>query len=312
MIQARGWLQDPLRKGAALGVALIAWVSVQGDETLEGQVTATLAWSLPERLLPVAALPTQIQLKVKGTRNALRRAGRAPLRVDVDASGLRAGGHAIDLSTLAIENLPPGVEVSGWLPTTLEVALDEVQRRKVRVDVTTVGDPPEGLVISGVDVSPGHVELTGPRVVVSGMKSVATVPVDLSAWTASGDEVVTLDVPPTATSSPHQVTVQVSVEPRGTRRTLTGVAVEVRGNEGWVARPSVVDVVLEGPSPTLAAMDPVDVVAWVVLPDPPARDAYEAWFGEPTDGARLHILHPGGPEVTAAEVQPHRIAVARP
>ncbi len=312
MSPVRGWLQDPMRKGVALGVALVAWVSVQGDETLEGQVTATLAWTLPERLLPVAALPTQVQLKVKGTRNALRRASRAPLRVGVDASGLRAGGHAIDLSTLAVEELPPGVEVSGWLPTTLEMALDEGQRRKVRVDVTTVGDPPDGLVISGVDVSPGHVELLGPRVVVSGMKSVSTVPIDLSTWTASGDEVVTLDLPPTATATPNQVTVQVSVEPHGTRRTLTGVAVEVRGNEGWIARPWVVDVVLEGPSPTLAAMDPVDVVAWVVLPDPARRDAYQAEFGAPEDGARLHILHPGGPEVTAVEVHPDRIDVAKP
>lgn len=307
----RRLLADPVRKALALGVALSAWLVVQGDQQHEAQVPVQLVWGLPKGLDAVEPLPDQVGVKVRGTRTATRRAARNAGRVAVDATALRAGTHEIDLAAHPVEGLPPSVEVLGVTPSSLRISLDEHITRKVPVDVATVGDPAEGIRVREAVAEPDFVELSGPRVVVSALKRAVTLAVDVSGMSTDTAVGVGLDLPRMVRAEPPQVRVAVDLEARADQRLLTGVPLEVRGYPEWVPSIDVVDLRLEGPSQVLAGLRPDDVIMAVILPDPPRRDRYVASFGV-DEGARLVAYVLGAPEVRAVEVVPAEVEVARP
>ena len=91
---------------------------------------------------------------------------------------------------------------------------------------------------------------------------------------------------------------------------LLDVPIQVWSESGWTVDPTTVRIVMEGPSASLGAIAPQDVVAFVHLPDDPNRASYDVPWG-PEEGMRLRILHPGGDEVRVASVTPSRVKVTR-
>jgi len=302
-------LEHPLAKLASLLLAGAIWFYVQGEEIHDARVRAEIEWQLPPGVMAVEPLPTQVALTIRGTLVATRRARDVPVRISVDLRDAGVGEHGVDLSTATTQGLPSGLEVLNVAPNAVRFVLDEVTTRRAAVSAVLVGEPAEGFEIREVTLDPEVIEVRGPRSAVAGLDAIRTQPIDVSGITETGPRQVVLDLPRGVTLEGLPPVAQVAVRSRRERRLIEDVPVHVRGHWDWRPEPETVDVTLEGPASTLAAVSAESVVAVVVVPDAAVRQTFDAWWG-PQDGVRLEVLHPAGME--AAAVQPPSVRVTRP
>jgi len=308
----RGLTSNPGYKLLSLGIALVAWLWVQGSQVIPARVRAQVVWTSPTGLMAVEALPASVTLTVVGPRHATRMAAQGEVRIPIDLSKSDQGPVSLDLSTFAIDGLPANLTVTDIEPSTLKFTLDSILAKKVRVEARTIGDPAEGWQVAAVDVDPQVVSIRGPRAVVSSVSTVATLPVDVSDFVEDAEQRVDLDLPRnTELVTDDPIRVSVDVEPRFVTLDLEAVPVQVWEGDGWTVDPATVRVVLQGPSEELSRIGDDDVVAFVHLPAEPTRKSYDPAYG-PTSGTRLRVLHPGGDEVTVEAVTPARVKVTRP
>jgi len=292
-------------------LALSAWLYVQGDEVHETKLKARVAWTLPEGLTTTEQLPVTVTVLVRGTRQGVRTAEASTVIVPADLTDFSVGEHVVDLESMGVRGLPPGVDLLSVLPSAMRFVLDDVATRKVALDAKLVGDPAPGFAIASVSLDPAVVEVSGPRVVLADLPSIATKPIDVSGLAADTIVDVSFD-PPRGVFVGDQAPPRAAIRmvPEVERRVLQGVPVYVWRNYDWRPEVAMVEVTVEGPAESLRQMGTEHVVAFVHLPDRPSDASYEAAHG-PTEGVRLRILHPGGEEVDVISVSPNRVKVVQ-
>jgi len=208
--------------------------------------------------------------------------------------------------------MPPGVEVLNFQPRTLQIQLDEISSRKVKIRPSLVGDPTSGHAVDEVKIEPAVLEVVGPRLLVANLQEVFTRPIDVSGLSSDATFEVQLDLPRSVRQASEEVRLRtlVKVVPELERRMLGSVPVHLWQARGWRSIQESVEITLEGPAADLARLDTTEVVAFVHIPNVPEKPRYEAQFG-PIEGVRLRVLHPGGKEVRVVKVLPSSVEVVR-
>jgi len=262
--------------------------------------------------MPARPLPRALLLRVRGTRNATRKARAAEVLLDIDLSTASEGEMSVEYANHA-PILPPGVELIATSPPAEQFTLDSVISKKVEVDPVLVGDPAGGYAVEDVQIDPPVIEVRGPRVTLERLTRVVTSPIDISGLDGRAEIATSLDLPrQVSTSIPDaRLMAKVSVAPLLERRILGSVPVHVWRQHGWRPVQETVEVTVEGPAAALRGNAAEQVVAFVHLPDEPERDTYEAPFG-PEEGVRLRVMHPGGAQVHVVKVDPGIVEVVRP
>ncbi len=304
-------LDKPHYKVAALLLAFVVWSYVQLEEETEQVVRARVVWELPAGLMSVQPLPRHVELTVRGTGAAVRRAASASVRIPVDLEAAGVGEHRVEFAALHPEGLPEAVEVQACSPSAITFTLDEVGERKVEVRPVLVGEPAAGHIIREVVLDPPVVRVRGPRGVIGDMIEVSTRPIDVAGIASDTAAPAELELPRAVELlDASGVTAHVKVVPEVERRVVAEVPVVVWQRSGWVADPAAVEVTLEGPAVAVAKVQDEEVVAFAHLPDPADRPSYEAPWG-PKEGVRLRVLHGGGDAVQVVRVEPARVEVRR-
>lgn len=319
MVEVRPWprrwlasaIENPFMKLLSLIIAIVAWLYVQGGQVTEAKVRATADWRLPPGLTTTEPLPQTVAVQVKGSRSATRRAQRADVTMTADLTDLAAGEHSVEIGSLEMTGLVPGVSVTGYAPSSVRLVLDSQSARKVRVKPITVGDPATGFSVTKTAIAPSVIEITGPRIVLSDLTEVSTRPIDVSGLSADMDLAAELDLPyGVKLASGSEVRVKIDIEPLVERRTIEKVPLLVQ-NGAYRTDVTDVDVTVQGPAAVLRAISDGDLTAVVVLPDEPGHQRYDVGYG-PTDGPRLDILRNDSDEVKVISVRPAIIQVSRP
>lgn len=303
--------RHPHLKLGSLFAAIIGWMYVQGEQTVEARVRADLVWTLPDGLVAVDPPPTTIALVVQGPRTATRQARTQHYTIPVDLTRATRGESRVEFAALPVDGLPKGVSLVGTAPAAATVVLDLEQSRKVRVEPVVVGDPAEGYEVAASTVDPKVVEVRGARAAVAGLTYLKTKPIEATGLSAELDAPIDLDLPPgIQVASGTSVRAHLSVLPRYEEVTLADVPVSVfRRADAWRVTAETVQVVLRGPVAAIRALDQDRVSAFVHLPEPAARPRYLASFG-PDDGLRLDVVVPDR-EITVTAVKPSTVEVVK-
>ena len=162
-----GWLTRNWHlKLAALGLATILYTGF----VYSGSFTDEVFPGLPVEAInqPSGAYPLTQQLGTVDVQYRL--AADAPERVTADSFAVTVDLAEYDMERspelqsleVHVTSLQQGVEVLGFVPTTVAVALDQLAQRQVRVEIET-GDVPEGLAISAPRTSHDEVIASGPE-----------------------------------------------------------------------------------------------------------------------------------------------------
>jgi YbbR domain-containing protein len=164
----------------AVVIASILWGIAHGSSSVERGLDIPISFhDLPDDLVITGQSTDQVNIRVRGSRAALRNLSPAKLEYVVDVAGAKPGlaAYEIDVSRF---DLPRGTNVVSRSPATLEVDFERRGRRAVRVRADIEGEPAAGFLMGDVGVDPPRVWLTGARSEVMRLNEVVTETIELA------------------------------------------------------------------------------------------------------------------------------------
>jgi YbbR domain-containing protein len=212
------WVFDNLLyKVVALLIACVLWAAAQGVTDAEQSFDIPVQVdNVPENLVVVEESAHEINLRVIGSRAALRQVAKNLQHYPVSLEGAKPGEARLPVSREQI-TMPRGARIAARSPSTLVYTLETVAAKTVPVRPDLVGELPAGLRIAKVSVEPKEVALAGARSALRNLREVMTDRIDL----ADLRESTTLESP-VALGYPHvwrkdpdgaPIRVRVEIEP---------------------------------------------------------------------------------------------------
>lgn len=161
-------------------IALLLWAFLMGEQRVEVGYTVPLElMNVPDGLMVANDVPSLVDLRLSGPRTRLAALNVADLRVTLDLKKLTPGVTAFRRLEDKL-SLPSGVRVVRLAPSTVEVKLEKVGHKLVRVKVVTSGEPAPGYTVARVEVKPKKVTVVGAQSELKGVHEVETDPIELS------------------------------------------------------------------------------------------------------------------------------------
>jgi hypothetical protein len=165
----------------ALGLAVVLWFVVLGEQRTERVVSARVEFrDVPRGLVVASRTDGGILLKLQGPKRVLADLELDEVIVSLGARDLREGQALLPLSPSEIRGLPRGVEVVEVSPRSLRLRLEARLERVVEVAPRIEGTP--GLVRRAV-AEPRTVRVEGPRTEVRALARAFTLPVNVDGRT---------------------------------------------------------------------------------------------------------------------------------
>jgi YbbR domain-containing protein len=199
----------------AAGVALLLWGLSHGTDPIErGFDVSMVLQDVPDNLVVTDQSTDAVNIRVKGSRAALRSLSVADIEYVVDLSGAKAGvtEHEVDAESV---KLPRGADIVSRSPSSIDFTLEPRGTKAVKVRADLAGEPAAGFAVAAVEIEPLRVRITGPRREVLRLSEVVTETIDLSG----ADETLEREVRPLLAgphvhaADEHPIKVRVEVVP---------------------------------------------------------------------------------------------------
>ncbi len=167
-------------KIAALFVATVLWATAQGFSSVEqGLDLPIVLHDVPSELVAVDQSAHEVNVRIVGSRAALRQAEKNLLRYPLNLSDIKPGEARFSVTTDRLR-LPRGARISARSPSTITLQIERVLSKRVKVRADLSGSLPEGLQVEAVSVEPGEVVLEGARSSMRRIREVMTDRIDLT------------------------------------------------------------------------------------------------------------------------------------
>ena len=212
----------PLRIGTLLLawlIAMVLWGMAHGSSDIERGVDIPIVFDgISEDLVLIDQSARAVNIRVLGSRAALRDVGPGKMEYRIDVRGAQRGEAVYEIDPGRIEEqLPGGARIVSRSPASLEVKFAPRGRKSIRVRADIVGDPAEGYNVAWVEVDPPYVWLTGDRREVLAMREAISEPIEIRSQRESIDREVRLALPDHVwmeEARPLKVRVQVDETPK--------------------------------------------------------------------------------------------------
>ncbi len=166
----------------ALVLACLVWYASARDRReriSERQLDASLTLvNVPADMVITSEVPRFLSLRVRGPLSQLRALEPAQTGVVIDLRGVGEGEREFPVETRNVA-VPEGVEVLAVSPSTVPLRLERLTSRRVPIKTTLVGKPAEGMMVVTVAAEPAEALLSGPRLQLEALATVATEPVSV-------------------------------------------------------------------------------------------------------------------------------------
>lgn len=176
------WVFDNLLyKIVAILIACVLWASAQGVTDVEQSFDIPIQVdAVPEKLVVIEESAHEINLRVMGSRAALRQVAKNVQHYSVSFEGAEAGEARLAVNKEQIA-LPRGARIVASSPSTLVYSLEAVTSKVVPVRADLAGELPAGYKLKRLTVEPKDLAITGAKRAVRNVREVVTDRIDLSA-----------------------------------------------------------------------------------------------------------------------------------
>jgi len=195
-------------------IAGLQWMIVAGDRVVERVLRVPVELQgMPADLELVGPAPDTVDVRVRGSSNALTRLGPGDIAAVIDLKSARDGRRVFTLGPGQVL-VPAGLETVQVSPSTLSMEFEATVTRRVPVEARTDGDPEKGFRVVRVATVPEQVEISGPASVVARVDSVMTdaVSVEGRRETVRSTVPVGVNAALVRIRGPQMVTVTVTIE----------------------------------------------------------------------------------------------------
>jgi len=257
-------------KVLSFGLALLLWMVVAGEETVERGLRVPLELQqVPGGLEMVGEIPATVDVRVRGASGTLSRVGPGDVVAVLDLRGARAGRRLFPVTPDQVRT-PFGVQVVQVTPSALAMAFEPSATRELPIVPEVDGRPAPGYGVGERKADPAAVEVVGPESAVRRATEVVTEPVAVTGAKSSVRQTVTLGLVDSSLrlKTARTATVTVQIVPSPLERTLRNRPVHLRNVGSGLqaeAQPSTVDVTLRGGRDAMVHMNADDVVAYLDL-----------------------------------------------
>jgi len=255
------FVEDWSLKLLALAITLILWFAVTGqNQPLTIRTPVQLNLIRPSNLDISNDPPKTVEVVLKGSRPNLQRLSPLDLVATVDVSDHAAGERIIRLSLDRVTmQLPDGVKIESFQPSTIPVRLEPRVERQVPVELKTEGKPADGYEVYGIIPARMTVRVRGPASRIEALQNAQTETISVSgrkeSFTVSR---VAIDIPDQKIEVLDPlVDLEIEVGEKRTEKSFGGVA--ARSISGVEIRPATAEVTLSGPASVLAELRSEDV-----------------------------------------------------
>ena len=168
----------------AVAVAFMLW-SVSHTTTVveRGFDLPIAAESVPEELVVTDQSTDTVNVRVRGSRAAMRRLLEGDLFYEVDLGGAKLGVTAHEVETQDL-SLPRGLQVVSRSPARIDFTLARRGRRSVALKADIEGAPAEGFKLDGIEIEPARIWISGPRSEVLRLAEVMTETIEVDGLDA--------------------------------------------------------------------------------------------------------------------------------
>jgi YbbR domain-containing protein len=202
----------------ALAISVFIWAVAQGTSSVQQSFDVEVELvGLDETLVVTEQSADSINLRVRGSRAALRNLAVDQLKYRVDVRGGKPGVAVYEVDVESIEH-PTGTSFVGYSPTRLQLRFEKRGRKNVPVRAETEGSPAPGYHLVGVVVEPDKIWLEGARSQVLKTKEVETEKIDIAGLTADAQREARLVVSGStiwpADAKPIRVLIRIEPDPK--------------------------------------------------------------------------------------------------
>lgn len=257
-------------KALSLLIALLLWMAVAGEETVERGLRVPLELQqLPSGIELSGDVPTTVDVRVRGGSGTLSRVLPGDVVAVLDLRAARVGRRVFPLTQDQIR-VPFGVEIVQITPSAIAMEFEASATRLVPVEPSVDGRPAPGFIVGGRKADPASVEVVGPESAVKRTTQVVTEPVSVGGARDQVRQTVTLGILDSSVrlKTARSAVVTVQVVPAPMEKTVRSRPIHLRNvSTGLAAQaePPSVDVTMRGSRDALTRFEADEVSAYVDL-----------------------------------------------
>ena len=258
-------------KIVSVGLAILLWmmVSSQRASVERGLRIPLELQNLPENLEMVEPPQESVDVRVRGTADALGRLGQGDLVATIDLSTAQPGRRLFHLSAERVK-APFAVTVTQVAPASVGIRFEQSATRIVPVHPSVEGEPAAGFIVGQISADPPTVEIVGPESILRRVTEAITEPlwvgeartnIRSSVVVGVADEGVRL-------KSVKTTVVSVAIVPAPEERQFTSVPVRARNLTSGLSAtitPPVVRVRVRGTKEAITKIRDSSIIAYVDL-----------------------------------------------
>jgi YbbR domain-containing protein len=179
------WLYANLGyKLVAVGVAFLLWGVAHSSSSIErGFDVPMVLRGLPDDLVIVEQSTGEVNVRIQGSRAALRNLSPGDLEYPIEVSGAKPGVLKVEVDPAPLE-LPRGARVVSRSPSVVELTLARRGSKTVRVRADLSGEPAPNFRVAAVEIDPPRVKVVGAQSEVLRLNEVLTETIDVSGASA--------------------------------------------------------------------------------------------------------------------------------
>jgi YbbR domain-containing protein len=191
-----GRLKKHSLKFISVFLSIFMWVYVLNSEKVKFEKTVMLEYVLPPEMMFADRPPQEVIFLIEGPRAFVKSVTEREDRLVIDLnrnhrdSLKKSLNFSVDINPAQL-NLPFGMVVERVLPRKIGIKLERRAGKIVPLKIQFIGQLPEKLSLTDVELEPDEVEIYGPRSLVAKINHVATKPVDLE--TLVGNDEILVD-----------------------------------------------------------------------------------------------------------------------
>jgi len=159
------FLEDWGLKLLALGITIVLWLAVTGqNKPVTQRISGVQLNFVKHAGLEISNDPLgSVEVTVNGSPSLLDQMKLRDLVVTVDISDQKAGERVVRLSPETVRmDLPPGVKILSFRPTTVPIRLEPTIERELDVEVKLEGSVSDGYEVISTGVTPNKIRVRGP------------------------------------------------------------------------------------------------------------------------------------------------------
>jgi YbbR domain-containing protein len=250
----QGWLrkifiEDWALKLLALAITLLLWLAVTGvNKPVTIRTGVQLNFIRPDKLDISNDPPRTVDVLLTGRRSNLDKISKLDLVATVDVSDQHEGERVVRLTSDRVQmELPDGVKIESFQPSTIPIDLERIVDRQVAVEVKLAGKLDEAHEVYSVRANPNVITVRGPVGHVTAMKDAPTESISLDGKQETFVVPhVSIDVADNKIDLLN-TTVDVTVEIGERRAEKTFAGISVTSDQGGTPQPQTASVTVYGP-----------------------------------------------------------------